>query len=163
MITAIEIENFKGIGPRQRIELAPITLLFGANSSGKSTFIHALHYALEVLQRHNCDAERTASGGDFIDLGGFRSFVHGRDLQRRVSMRFEIDLREHSLPTYGEHEPDFSIFDEGYADRVERAAVEFQVAWDHQSQTPIVSRYAVELNGERFAALETDAGRRARE
>lgn len=161
MITAIEIENFKGIGPRQRIELAPITLLFGANSSGKSTFIHALHYALEVLQRHNCDAERTASGGEFIDLGGFRSFVHGRDLQRRVSMRFEIDLREHSLPTYGEHEPDFSIFDEGYADRVERAAVEFQVAWDHQSQTPIVSRYAVELNGERFAALETDTGRRA--
>lgn len=36
MITAIEIENFKGFGERQRIELAPITLLFGANSAGKS-------------------------------------------------------------------------------------------------------------------------------
>lgn len=161
MITAIEIENFKGIGPRQRIEFAPITLLFGANSSGKSTIIHALHYALEVLERHNLDAERTVFGGDFIDLGGFRSFVHGRDLQRRVSMRFELDLHDHSLPTYGEHEPDFSIFDEGHADRVERAAVEFQVAWDHQDQTPIVARYAVELNGEQFAVLETDTGRRA--
>ncbi|GMU83786.1 MAG: hypothetical protein AMXMBFR47_36560 [Planctomycetota bacterium] len=161
MITAIEIENFKGIGPRQRIELAPITLLFGANSSGKSTIIHALHYALEVLQRHNCDAQRTVFGGEFIDLGGFRSFVHGRDLKRRVAMRFELNLSAHSLPRYGEQEAAFSILDEGHADQVERAAVEIQVAWDQQAQTAIVARYSVELNGVQFAALETDAGRRA--
>lgn len=161
MITAIEIENFKGIGPRQRIEFAPITLLFGANSSGKSTIIHALHYALEILAKHNCDAERTASGGDFIDLGGFRSFVHGRDLQRRVSIRLEFDLTDESLPIYGDYEPDFSIFDEGYADRVERAAVEFQIAWDRHAQAPFVARYVVDLNGERLGTLESDAGRRS--
>ena len=39
MITAIEIENFKGIRDRQRIELKPITLLFGPNSAGKSTLL----------------------------------------------------------------------------------------------------------------------------
>lgn len=31
MLTSLEIENFKGIGARQRIEFAPLTLLFGAN------------------------------------------------------------------------------------------------------------------------------------
>ena len=36
-ITAIELENFKGISDRVRVELKPITLLFGANSAGKST------------------------------------------------------------------------------------------------------------------------------
>ena len=36
LITAVEIENFKGIGRRVRIDLRPITLLFGRNSAGKS-------------------------------------------------------------------------------------------------------------------------------
>ena len=43
MITAIEIENFKGVRDRVRVELKPITLIFGANSSGKSTILQALH------------------------------------------------------------------------------------------------------------------------
>ncbi len=38
-ISRIDIENFKGVGPRQTIELAPITLLFGPNSAGKSTVL----------------------------------------------------------------------------------------------------------------------------
>lgn len=33
MLTSLEIENFKGIAARQRIEFAPLTLLFGANSA----------------------------------------------------------------------------------------------------------------------------------
>ncbi len=56
MITRIELENFKGIRERGAIDLKPITLLFGANSAGKSTVIHALHYALEVLGYANLDA-----------------------------------------------------------------------------------------------------------
>ena len=47
-ITAITIENFKGIKEPVRVELKPITLLFGPNSAGKSTIIHALHYAHEL-------------------------------------------------------------------------------------------------------------------
>lgn len=35
----IEIENFKGVGSRQSMYLAPVTLLFGPNSAGKSTIL----------------------------------------------------------------------------------------------------------------------------
>ncbi len=42
MITAIEIENLKCFAERQRIELAPITLLYGPNNSGKSTAMYAM-------------------------------------------------------------------------------------------------------------------------
>jgi len=59
MITAIEIENFKAFGNRQRIELKPITLLFGPNSAGKSTVIQALHFAYEVLVNRNLDVAKT--------------------------------------------------------------------------------------------------------
>ncbi len=58
-ITTVEIENFKGIGRPVRVELRPITLLFGRNSAGKSTVLHALCYAHEILSYHNVDAHRT--------------------------------------------------------------------------------------------------------
>ena len=54
----LEIENFKGIGAKQVIDLAPITLLFGANSAGKSTILQSLHYVREVLARGNPDPIR---------------------------------------------------------------------------------------------------------
>jgi len=76
MITKIAIENFKGIRDRVEVELRPITLLFGPNSAGKSTILHALHYAREIFERHNLDADQTIAGGRYVDLGGFHSFLH---------------------------------------------------------------------------------------
>lgn len=58
IITALTIENFKGIREPVRIEFKPITLLFGANSAGKSTIIQAIHYLREILERKNFDPER---------------------------------------------------------------------------------------------------------
>ncbi len=74
-LNRIEIENFKGIGKRQVIELRPITLLFGPNSAGKSTVLQALHYLREILERGNIDPDVTIAGG-LIDLGGFATLVH---------------------------------------------------------------------------------------
>ena len=47
-ITSITIENFKGIGDAVTIPIRPITLLFGKNSSGKSTVLQALRYLREI-------------------------------------------------------------------------------------------------------------------
>jgi len=75
-ITAITIENFKAIKEPIRIELKPITLLFGPNSAGKSTIVQALHYAREIFERQNLNPDRTLLGGETIDLGGFESLVY---------------------------------------------------------------------------------------
>ena len=93
MFKAITLENFKGVGQRQHLELRPITLLFGPNSAGKSTFIHALHYAREVFLNHNLDADQTISGGAHVRLGGFKNLVHNHDeINNVVSLRFDFDL-----------------------------------------------------------------------
>jgi len=42
MLKAIELENFKAFGERNRIEFAPITLIFGENSAGKSSILQAV-------------------------------------------------------------------------------------------------------------------------
>ena len=91
MITAIELENFKCFGERVRIELAPITLLFGPNSAGKSTVIQALIYAHEIFERMNLDAGETLKGGEFVDLGGFRNIIHNHDDRAAFGLRFELD------------------------------------------------------------------------
>lgn len=92
MLTAIEIENFKGIGERARIEFAPITLLFGANSAGKSTVLHAIQYLREVLVNRNPDAGRTELGGNAIHLGGFMNLLHGRGQHGdSVALAMEFD------------------------------------------------------------------------
>ena len=101
MITGISIENFKGIGEQIDLQLKPLTLLFGANSAGKSTILHALHYAREVFERHNLDADRTVAGGPFVDLGGFRNFAHMRDLDLPIKFSFRLDLQDTDLPDYG--------------------------------------------------------------
>lgn len=89
-LSRIEIENFKGIGAKQVIDLAPITLLFGPNSAGKSTILQSLHYVREVLSRGNPDPDQTIAGG-LIDLGGFANLIHGHDLTRTMTIKLVID------------------------------------------------------------------------
>ena len=98
-ITAIEIENFKGISERVRVDLKPITLLFGANSAGKSTILQALLYMKDVLDRRNLDAISTPVSGRALDLGGFRSFVHGQDLSRTIKIWVQMEVSGPELPT----------------------------------------------------------------
>lgn len=109
MLTSLEIENFKGIASRQRIEFAPLTLLFGANSAGKSTILQALVYIHELIKRGNADVDRTELGGDVVELGGFARLVHKHELDRAIVLRaafrtagglerFQRDLSDFPFP-----------------------------------------------------------------
>lgn len=90
MLTSLEIENFKGIAARQRIDFAPLTLLFGGNSAGKSTILQALLYLHELLERGSADVDRTELGGNVLELGGFARFVHRHEINRAIVLRAEF-------------------------------------------------------------------------
>lgn len=165
----IEIQNFKGIGDRQVIELKPITLLFGANSAGKSTVLQALHYIREILERGNIDPDVTIAGG-LIDLGGFATLVHNHELGRTVRIKLSLDLSDEQgaegLPlnsgsSFGE--PEFSEVQvrylvgesEEYKDYAiaQQAALEIEVGWSELERTPYVARFAIELDNAPVAAI----------
>ena len=97
-LTAFSIANFKAFAATQRVPLKPITLIYGANSAGKSSVIHALALAHHAIETGNLDAQRTQIGGESIDLGGFRQYVHGRVEGRQVELGFELDPRRLSGP-----------------------------------------------------------------
>lgn len=168
-LTRIEIENFKGIGSRQRIDLRPITLLFGPNSAGKSTILQALHYLREILERGNVDPDRTIAGG-LIDLGGFATLVHNHELDRPVILKVVLDLSDEQgsdiLPLnaglsmgdaeFGELPVRYLIGEsDEYRDYaiVQDVGLEVDIRWSALEQAPYVSRLAIEIDGEPFAAI----------
>src|SRR6185369_16471178 len=92
IIKALTIENFKGIREPVRVEFKPITLLFGPNSAGKSTIVQALHYAREILERNNVDADQVVGADEAFDLGGFKNVVHKHDTNLSVRLKFELNF-----------------------------------------------------------------------
>jgi AAA ATPase domain/AAA domain, putative AbiEii toxin, Type IV TA system/Protein of unknown function (DUF3696) len=167
-ITAITIENFKGIREPVRVELKPITLLFGPNSAGKSTIIQALHYAREIFERQNLNPDRTILGGDSIDLGGFKRLIYKQDLSLPIKIRFDLNIEEEDLPIYippyREHWQNHTdegqklqaleihkIQTEGISlafGRIKSAWVQVDVKWSEIQEKPYVRQYEVGLNGE---------------
>ena len=163
MITKIAIENFKGIRERVEVEIRPITLLFGANSAGKSSILHALHYAGEIFENHNLDPDRTVSGGSFVDLGGFGNLVHGHDRSRDVSLSFDLDLRgtklpDYTNPYYGPHDSLLGNDPPSLTGDVHSARIEVTVAWSELRCAAYVKKYTVAINGNWLATISCEPG-----
>jgi AAA15 family ATPase/GTPase len=69
MLTGITLENFKAFKAPQYIPIKPITLVFGPNSAGKSSIIHALAFLKHVHQTNgNCNPGRMRFGWPFTKL-----------------------------------------------------------------------------------------------
>src|SRR5258708_23522450 len=84
MVRSIALQNFKPFGTLQKVPLAPITLVYGPNSSGKSSLIQSLLLLKQSLSDTVPEAVRLAPRGEFIDLGSFRSLLHRHELQRKL-------------------------------------------------------------------------------
>lgn len=92
MLTRLRLQNFKAWEDTGDIELAPLTILFGANSSGKSS----LHQFLLMLRQtiESSDRRRVLHTGDArtpVDLGGYSSLL--RDGNTDAALSFELDWR----------------------------------------------------------------------
>lgn len=91
MITGLNIENFKAFGDTQHIPIKPLTFIYGQNSSGKSSILHSLIFARHALETGELDVHRTNLGGDSVDLGGFRQYIHRRDVNRHMEWSVDLD------------------------------------------------------------------------
>ena len=103
-LNSITLRNFKSIGEEaQTANLAPITLLFGPNSAGKSTILQALVFLREVIEHRNLDPDVTELGGEWLDLGGFKNLVHGRDVDTSIELKIDLSIDDYGLKDYLNH------------------------------------------------------------
>ncbi len=93
-INALRIGNFKAFSNTQYIPIRPLTLIYGGNSSGKSSILHSLLFAHHAIKNDGeLDVYRTEAGGDSVDLGGFGQYVHRRDRSSVVEWAVDIDAQ----------------------------------------------------------------------
>lgn len=89
MLTSLRIKNFKAWEDTGEIRLAPLTVIFGANSAGKSSLGHLLLALKQTIQ--SADRKRPLHLGDEnaqIDLGTFAECLHNHNLQH--ALEFEL-------------------------------------------------------------------------
>ena len=153
----IALENFKGVGRRQEFELRPITLLFGPNSAGKSTVLHALHYLREVMVRRDANASRSEVGGEFVDFDGFHNAIHNRDPshQLTIGVGFECDLSEALLSErLSSGVPGFLSDEVSCILATQDCHISVTVGLDEQKRQPFTQRLEIEIDDVHFATLK---------
>lgn len=97
MLTTLYLKNFKGFRDLHEIPLAPITLIFGQNSSGKSALLQALAVMAQSVPQVGMGRPKFSMSGSFVDLGGFENVIHGHDERREMQIGFQSTNEE--LPT----------------------------------------------------------------
>lgn len=162
-ITNLTLANFRSFGKEQTIEFAPLTLLFGPNSVGKSTVLMALFYVQQILAKGQCDPQRIdAMGGRFV--GGFRHLVHGKRLDETLRIGIEFELGEKLGSSYSdvgelvaiEVGPIGELI--GLAPRANTMSVTLDVSWSFPREAAYVSRYKVGFDGTDLAEITSDPG-----
>ncbi len=98
MLRRIGLSNFK-CWKELDIELAPITLLFGANSSGKSAILQSLLMLKQTVESRDPRQHLNFGGGprDHVDLGSYQDLVLEHDHDQPIGLNLAWDANVFSV------------------------------------------------------------------
>ena len=85
MLTQLQLKNFKGWKDTTPIRMAPLTVFFGTNSSGKSSIAQFLLMLKQTVD--SSDRKLVIHPGDAntpVNLGTFEELVHRRDVEKHL-------------------------------------------------------------------------------
>ncbi len=148
MITTLSMQNFKSWADTKRIELAPLTGLFGSNSSGKTSLLQLLLMLKQTVD--SPDRNLVLNLGDDrspVDLGTFQDLLHRHEVSRTVDWQLEWKLAE-PLTVADPTKKEAELF------RGDELAFAAQVAWQGNGSTnvgrAVVRHMAYTFSGAEF-------------
>lgn len=103
MLKSWSIENFKPIVNSGTLQFAPVTVLAGRNSSGKSSLIQSILMVAQTLANQLPD-RALLPNGPLVQLGTFESILSNFSRSRKLALKFELDFRLEELG------PDLDIY-----------------------------------------------------
>lgn len=89
LITRIDIQNLRSFEGEHSMDLAPVTLVYGPNSAGKSTLIQALgvlKQTLDTARQSDPIGPGLELRGDLVDLGDFVTAVHEHEPTNKLKI-----------------------------------------------------------------------------
>lgn len=147
MITELVLRNFKSWEDTGEVRLAPLTGLFGTNSSGKTSLLQMLLMLKQTAD--SPDRQLALHLGDersLVELGTFHDLLYRHDTERSLQWRIEWELPSPLVvpdPTRKAAE----LFQD------QRLALSAQVAWRKNGSTNM-GRIAVDRMAYTFASAE---------
>ena len=95
MLTQLRIQNFKGWKDTGTIRMAPITLFFGANSSGKSSIGQFLMLLKQTVESQDRKAVLFPGGKNAaVQLGLFQEMVFDRNKSNAIEFEYRWSLSD---------------------------------------------------------------------
>ena len=94
MLHEYRLTNFKAFGETVTIPIRPLTLIFGANSSGKSSIFQSLLLLKQTLEEARNPDIPPLPKGSLVDLGPYNDFVHRHDIDRNFEFEVRFDSRD---------------------------------------------------------------------
>jgi hypothetical protein len=171
MLTKLQLTNFKAWRDTGEIELKPVTMLLGTNSSGKSSLIQSLLLLKQTVQSPDRTIHLNLGGDELSDLFNFGDFetLVKQDGPREFSLSFSFRSSEESRIKNGSFQcsyrrtssgatavQELELFTENRrfrVDRRERGAYRIRVDDEVQGRGP----GARNLSPERSIALPAEA------
>ncbi len=95
MLTRLRMQNFKSWKDTGDLEIAPLTGLFGTNSSGKTSILQMLLMLKQTVE--SSDRRRVLHLGDdrsLVDLGTFFDIIHGHQSDAELVLEIDWQLPE---------------------------------------------------------------------
>ena len=93
MLKSLRIQNFKTWKDTGTIDMAPITLFFGANSSGKSSIGQFLMMLKQTVESPDRRAVFYPGGpNSAVQLGSYKEMVYGRDPENIIEFDYKWSL-----------------------------------------------------------------------
>jgi AAA15 family ATPase/GTPase len=92
MLREYQLTNFKAFGGPETIPIRPITLIYGPNSSGKSSVLQSLLLLKQTLREAENSETLLLPKGNLINLGSYREFIHRHDVSKPFSFKVLLDI-----------------------------------------------------------------------
>jgi len=93
MIKEVSLENFQGIQGLQSVRFAPLTLIFGANSAGKSSLVRSILLLKQSIDTSSQGGAKDLSfQGSDIDLASFANVVNAHDLEKTLTVELSSGI-----------------------------------------------------------------------
>jgi predicted ATPase len=95
MLKTILLKNFKPFSQTEAVRMAPITLIYGPNSAGKSSIIQSLIMMNQTIngQKSKVNSDLITKGS-LVDLGNYASIIHRHETERTLSFEYEFSQSE---------------------------------------------------------------------
>jgi len=106
MINRLSLKNFKGFQSLDNLEIKPVTVLCGTNSSGKSSILQSILLLKQTLESQ-MPSQLLLLNGRLVHLGPFEEVIFDRESERKLGIELEFSLNDSDIagPSTAERVP----------------------------------------------------------